>query len=72
MGFVGLAFVCIGCLITAVGILASANIFGLVTKDERHHNTTTNNRVHKTNIWVLLTGLVLLAIGFALMLAAGA
>ncbi len=73
MGFViGLAFVCIGCLVTGVGVFSTANIFGLISKEERYHGTTTDKGVHRTNLWVLLTGLGLLVIGFALMFLVGA
>ena len=64
MGVIGLVLVCLGCLITGVGIFSAANLFGLMSKDERYHGTTTDKGVHRTNLWVLLTGLGMLALGF--------
>ena len=62
----------IGCLITGVGIFSFANIFGLMSKDERHQSNTTNTKVQRHNIWLLLIGLATLAIGFVIMILAGA
>ena len=72
MGFVGLAFVCIGCLVTGVGLFSFADIFGLMTKDERHQTNTTDNRVQRTGIRILVVGFAFLTIGFGLMFMAGA
>jgi hypothetical protein len=72
LGFIGLAFVCIGALVTGVGLFSFANIFGLVSKDERYQSHGTDQRVQRNNIWILLIGFALFAIGFNMMFAAGA
>ena len=72
LGFVGLAFVCIGALVTGVGVFSFANFFGLVSKDERYQSHGTDQSVQRKNVWIVLTGFALLAVGFIMMLIAGA
>jgi len=72
MAFIGMVLAFVGCVVTVIGLISVANIFGLVSKDHRHQSNTTDQRVQKHNIWILLIGLALVAVGFAIVFAGGA
>lgn len=72
MGMVGMILVFIGCLIVGTALFAFCNFFGLVSKDQRYQSNTTDTRVQRTNIWILLIGLAIFAVGFVILILTGA
>jgi len=72
MGMVGMILVFVGCLIVGTALFSFCNFFGLVSKDQRYQSNTTDTRVQRTNIWILLIGLAVFAIGFIILILSGA
>ncbi len=66
MGTLGVLVALIGLLILIIGVMSVMNIFGILSKDERHQSNTTDNRVQRLNIKIILIGLAMTAIGFVM------
>ncbi len=70
---IALAFVCIGALVTVIGLLSTMNIFGMApSKNIREHADITDSTVQRSFVKIMLIGLALMAVGFVLMWLGGA